>query len=206
MFLLLLLLLQLLMGTGYACLCSLLLLPITFETQTILTAYYYTTLYFFGFIGLVYNIMCSCFVILAYAMYNDTKNYEDFCCLCDMIIKENKYYNILKPYLNKLRTYIIYINEFMYYFLTLVKTYTKNYKYCKYVYDLYDNIFTINNEIVLNINISKDDKEEIININNIMNNLSNKEKQDLEDFGKKLFSHKNMQKLVNQFEKSFYKI
>jgi len=210
---LLLLLIQLFLGTGFACGCSLLLLPINFGSQALIAAYFYTTIYLFGFISLIYNIFCSCFAVLSYMVYFDKINYTALCDFCELLTEDNKNITMIKPYLNKIRTYIIYTNELLYYYLTLVKAYTKDYKYCKYFYDIYDNIYTNififnndnydNKDIQIKTNITNEDKKELININNIMNNLSNKERRELENFGKTLFSQKNMQKLVNQFEKSF---
>ena len=202
---LLLLLIQMSMGLGYSCLTSLLLLPVSFGYQSLLTSYYYTTFYLFGFFGMLFNMFCSCFVVFAYAMYNDTKNYDDFCCVCDTIMRDNKYYNKIKPYKHKINTYIIYTNEFVYYCLTLFRNYTQDYKFFKHIYDTYDNLFCLsnNNLSMINNKMSKDDITSLVDINKMMNNLTPKEKKEIEEFGKNLFSHKNMQKLVSEFEKNF---
>ena len=195
---------QLLINNEIALLSSLFLTIIRFNVSTMATTYFMLTMYCYGFLGLLYNFFCSCFLIFAYEIYNERENCKNLVSIINMVIGKNNKYKLFKTNKKKINDCIDFVENKMYDIMIKFKNYTREIKYFKKIYDLYENIFcfdykcikknnieVINNtEVINNIkeNMTENEKNEIDEINKFMNNMTDDDKKKISEISQALFS------------------
>ena len=115
-----------------------------------------------------------------------------------MVIGKNNKYKLFKTNKKKINDCIDFVENKMYDIMIKFKNYTREIKYFKKIYDLYENIFCFdykcikknNIEVINNIkeNMTENEKNEIDEINKFMNNMTDDDKKKISEISQALFS------------------